>query len=140
MILHVNIIVQIDVEFACRERNEVFILITNPVTSTAMTKAFIPNDIARVINSPKAFANWLTKRDQWVNCRVPMLALLKSIRSWGQLIIHINKRFHVGYILLKGFAFAEETSNSLEVMIDYCLRRRMLAGIVATPLSMLWRQ
>ena len=57
MILHVNIIVQIDVEFACRERNEVIILITNPVTSTAMTKAFIPNDIARVINSPKAFAN-----------------------------------------------------------------------------------
>ena len=69
-----------------------------------------------------------------------MLALLKSIRSWGQLIIHINKRFHVGYILLKDFAFAEETSNSLEVMIDYCLRRRMLAGIVATPLSTLWRR
>jgi len=66
MILHVNIIVQIDVEFAFRERNEVIILITNPVTSTAMTKAFIPNDIARVINSPKAFANWLTKGNQWV--------------------------------------------------------------------------
>jgi hypothetical protein len=69
-----------------------------------------------------------------------MLTLLKSVRSWGQLIIHINKRLHVGYILLKGFAFAEETSNSLEVMIDYCLRRRMLAGIVATPLSTLWRR
>jgi len=81
MILHVNIIVQIDVEFACRERNEVFILITNPVMSTAVTKAFIPDDIASVINSPKAFANWLTKGDQWVYCRVPLLALLKSIRS-----------------------------------------------------------
>ena len=69
-----------------------------------------------------------------------MLTLFKSVRSWGQLIIHINKRLHVGYILLKGFAFAEETSNSLEVMIDYCLRRRMLAGIVATPLSTLWRR
>jgi hypothetical protein len=69
-----------------------------------------------------------------------MLTLLKSVRSWGQLIIHIDKRLHVGYILLKGFAFAEETSNSLEVTIDYCLRRRMLAGIVATPLSMLWRR
>jgi hypothetical protein len=69
-----------------------------------------------------------------------MLTLLKSVRSWGQLIIHIDKRLHVGYILLKGFAFAEETSNSLEVMIDYCLRRRMLAGIVATPLSTLWRR
>jgi len=69
-----------------------------------------------------------------------MLTLLKSVRSWEQLIIHINKRLHVGYILLKGFAFAEETSNSLEVMIDYSLRRRMLAGIVATPLSMLWRR
>jgi hypothetical protein len=69
-----------------------------------------------------------------------MLTLLKSVRSWGQLMIHINKRLHVGYILLKGFAFAEETSNSLEVMIDYCLRRRMLAGIVATPLSTLWRR
>jgi hypothetical protein len=69
-----------------------------------------------------------------------MLTLLKSVRSWGQLIIHIDKRLHVGYILLKGFAFAEETSNSLEVMIDYCLRRRMLAGIVATQISMLWRR
>ena len=58
----------------------------------------------------------------------------------GAAYIHIDKRLHVGYILLKGFAFAEETSNSLEVMIDYCLRRRMLAGIVATPLSMLWRR
>jgi hypothetical protein len=65
---------------------------------------------------------------------------MKSIRSWGQLIIHINKRFHVGYILLKDFAFAEETSNSLEVTFNYCLRRRMLAGLVATSLSMLWRQ
>jgi len=69
-----------------------------------------------------------------------MLTLLKSVRSWGQLIIHINKRLHVDYILLKGFTFAKETSNSFEMTIDYCLRRRMLAGIVATQLSMLWRR
>ena len=140
MILHVNIIVQINVEFAFRERNEIFVLITNPVMSTAVAMACIPDDEARVINSHKAFANWLTKGNQCVYSRVPMLTLLKSVRSWGQLIIHIDKRLHVGYILLKGFAFAEETSNSLEVMIDYCLRRRMLAGIVATPLSTLWRR
>ena len=66
-----------------------------------------------------------------------MIALLKSVRSWGQLIIHINKRLHVGYILLKGFAFAEETSNSLEVTIDYCLRRRML-GHCSDPNFGLW--
>ena len=66
MILHVNIIVQINVEFAFRERNEVFVLITNPVMSTAVAMAFIPDDVARVINSPKAFANWLTKGNQWV--------------------------------------------------------------------------
>ena len=80
MILHVNIIVQtdrpfivltetksiIDVEFVFRERNEVFVLITNPVMSTAVAMAFIPDDVARVINSPKAFANWLTKGNQWV--------------------------------------------------------------------------
>ena len=66
MILHVNIIVQIDVELTFRKRNEVFVLITNPVMSTAVAMAFIPDDVARVINSPKAFANWLTKGNQWV--------------------------------------------------------------------------
>ena len=66
MILHVNIIVQINVEFAFRERNEVFVLITNPVMFTAVAMAFIPDNVARVINSPKAFANWLTKGNQWV--------------------------------------------------------------------------
>ena len=66
MILHVNVIVQINVEIAFRERNEVFVLISNPVMSTAVAMAFIPDDVARVINSPKAFANWLTKGNQWV--------------------------------------------------------------------------
>ena len=75
---------RLNVEFAFRERNEVFVLITNPVMSTAVAMAFIPDDEARVINSPKAFANWLTKGNQCVYSRVPMLTLLKSVRSWGQ--------------------------------------------------------
>ena len=91
MILHVNIIVQINVEFAFRERNEIFVLITNPVMSTAVAMACIPDDEARVINSHKAFANWLTKGNQCVYSRVPMLTLLKSVRSWGQLIYTSTK-------------------------------------------------
>jgi hypothetical protein len=43
------------------------VLITNPIMYTSVTMAFILDDVARVINSSKAFANWLTKGNQWVH-------------------------------------------------------------------------